>query len=103
MYLYALLAQVDFSNPAVNPAAKYNSIATFTNLLVPLMMIVGGLMALLMLMYGAFQYLRSEGNPEAVKKAQSTLVYALIGIFLIFASFVITKIIGFVFKVQMPL
>ncbi len=101
--LFTLLAQVRFDNPDINPAAKYSSISSFTNLLIPLMLVVGGLMTLIMLMYGAFQYLKSEGNPDAIKKAQSTLVYALIGIFLMFISFVITRVIGFIFKVQMPL
>ncbi len=101
--LFMLLAQVRFDNPEINPTAKYSSISSFTNLLVPLMLVVGGLMTLIMLMYGAFQYLKSEGNPEAIKKAQSTLVYALLGIFLMFISFVITRVIGFIFKVDMPL
>ena len=96
-------AQVNFGDKDVNPIAKLSSISTFVNIFIPLMMIVGGTAALIMLLYGAYMYLTSEGNPEKVKKAQSTLMYAVIGLFFMAISFVITKVIGSVLKVDMPL
>jgi len=47
-----------------------------------------------MLLYGAFTYLTSEGNPDKLKKSQSILMYAVLGLFLVVASFILTKIIG---------
>ena len=99
----SVYAQVDFSNNAVNPIAKFDTIGSFINILVPIMMIGGGLITLFMLLYGAFTYIMSEGNAEKVKKSQSILMYAVIGLFLIVTSFILTKIIGFVLKVPMPL
>jgi len=96
-------AQVDIMNPNVNPLAKFSTIASFTNIITPIMMVVAGLFTLSMLLMGAFKYLTSEGNPEKITKAQSTMWYAVIGLFLVVASFIITKIIGFIFKVNMPL
>lgn len=96
-------AEVNFGDKAVNPIAKFDSISTFTNLVIPLMMIGGGFITLMMLLYGAFTYLTSEGNAEKVKKSQSIIVYAIMGLFLVVASFVITKIIGVIFNVKMPL
>lgn len=96
-------AQVDFSNKDVNPIAKFSSIGSFTNLAVPIMMIAGGLITLIMLFYGAFTYLTSEGSPEKLKKSQSILMYAVLGLFFIVISFLVTKIIGYVLKVPMPL
>lgn len=96
-------AEVDFSQTSVNPIAKFDSVTTLVNLIVPIMMLVGGIITLSMLLLGAYKYLTSEGNPEKISKAQSVLIYAVLGLFLIVASFVITRIIGYVLKVDMPL
>ncbi|PIV07920.1 MAG: hypothetical protein COZ34_04685 [Candidatus Pacebacteria bacterium CG_4_10_14_3_um_filter_34_15] len=99
----SVYAEVDFGNKDLNPVAKFDSITSLVNLIVPIMMIIGGIITLTMLLLGAYKYLTSEGNPEKISKAQSVLIYAIIGLFLIVASFVLTKIIGFVLKVDMPL
>jgi len=101
--IHPVYAQVNFGDPAVNPIAKFSSITIFVNLIIPIMMIGGGLITLVMLLLGAYTYLTSEGNAEKVKKAQSILMYAILGLFLIVASFILTKIIGYVLKVNMPL
>lgn len=96
-------AEVNFGDSTLNPVAKFDSLAKFVNLIIPLMMIVGGLLTLSMLLYGAFMYITSEGNPEKLKKSQAVFLYAVLGIFLMVASFVFTKIIGGVFNVALPL
>jgi len=95
----SVYAQVDFSNSTVNPITKFDTIGSFVNIVVPIMMIMGGLITLFMLLLGAFTYLTSEGNAEKVKKSQSILMYAVMGLFLIVASFILTKIISSVLKV----
>lgn len=96
-------AQVDFSKETVNPIAKFDSITKIVNLLLPVMMIVGGFITLSMLLLGAYRYLTSDGNPEKISKAQSVMLYAVIGLILIVSSFIITKIIGSVFNISLPL
>lgn len=98
-----VFAEVNFGDKTVNPVAKYSSITGLVNLLLPIMMIAGGLITLTMLLLGAYRYLTSEGNPEKISKAQSVFIYAIIGLFLMVGSFVLTKIIGYVLKVDMPL
>jgi len=96
-------AQVNIADPNVNPIAKFSSIATFVNIFIPLMIVVGGFITLAMLLFGAYKYLSSEGNPEKLAKAQSVMLYAVIGLFLMVVSYIVTKIIGFVLKVPIPL
>lgn len=98
-----VFAEVNFGDKTVNPIAKFDSVTTLVNLILPIMMIGGGLITLVMLLLGAYRYLTSEGNPEKISKAQSVIIYAIIGLFLVVASFIITKIIGYVLKVNMPL
>lgn len=56
--------------------------------------IVGSL-ALLMFVYGGFLFLFSGGNKDRIDKGRQTLVNAVIGIFVVFLSYMI---IGLVFK-----
>jgi hypothetical protein len=51
----------------------------------------------IMLVVGAFHYLTSLGNPEKLKKAQGTLRYAVIGLIIFLASFLILKVIDTLF------
>lgn len=55
------------------------------------------LVLFIMFVIGAFNYLTSLGNPERVKKAQSTLKYAVIGFVLFLSAFLILKIIDTLF------
>lgn len=55
------------------------------------------LILFIMFVVGAFSYLTSFGNQEKVKKAQGTLKLALIGFFIFISSFLILKIIDFIF------
>jgi len=93
-------AQVDFSNKQKFVFAKFDSIATIVNIMTPLFMIVGGFMCLGMLLFGAFQYLTAGDSAEKVKKAQATLMYAVLGLIIMVSSYTLVKIIAFVFKVQ---
>jgi hypothetical protein len=41
---------------------------------------LAGLVAVIFVIYGAVQYTTSQGSPDATAKAQSTVLYALIGL-----------------------
>lgn len=51
----------------------------------------------IMFVNGAFHYLTSLGNPEKLKKAQGTLRYAVVGLIIFLASFLILKVIDTLF------
>jgi hypothetical protein len=48
-----------------------------------------GSVTLLMFVWGGFQWLTSGGNEEKVQKGSQTMLWASIGVFLIFASYLI--------------
>ncbi len=52
--------------------------------------IVGSL-ALLMFIYGGFTFLISAGSSEKIGEARKILIAAVVGLFIVFASFVIIK------------
>jgi hypothetical protein len=55
------------------------------------------LVLFIMLVIGALKYLTSFGNAEKVKKAQATILYALIGFGLFISAYLILKLIDFMF------
>lgn len=55
------------------------------------------LVLFIMFIVGAFTYLTSFGNPEKVKKAQGTFKYAIIGLVLFVSTYLILRIIDFLF------
>jgi hypothetical protein len=55
------------------------------------------LVLFIMFVVGSFRYLTSLGNAEAIKKAQGTLKYALIGFILFVSAFLILTIIQTLF------
>ena len=48
-----------------------------------------GALTLLMLVWGGFQWLTSAGNAEKVKMGTQTMVWAIIGVLLVFASYLL--------------
>lgn len=58
-----------------------------------------GILALFLFMYGGFLIFTSRGNKEKITKGWDALKWAIIGLFIIFASY---SLLAFVFKVLRP-
>ncbi len=50
-----------------------------------------GALSLVMFIYGGFLMLASAGKADSIKKGQQTLIWAALGILVVFASYVILK------------
>lgn len=68
--------------------------AGFIQALLSLAIGIGGGIAFLMMVFGAFQMITSAGNPETLKAGQDKLTNAIIGILIIVFSVLLLKIIG---------
>lgn len=66
----------------------------FFTKLINLIYVVGALAFLFMLIIGAFQWITSGGDKEAVSKARGRITSALIGLVLLALAFVIADFIG---------
>lgn len=55
---------------------------------------IGGLAAIGFVIFGGFQYLMSQGEPEATKGAKSTILNAVIGLAIMLSAVAIVNIIG---------
>jgi len=70
-------------------------IQTFVTLLI----IVGVLYFVINFILAGYHMISSQGDPKKFEEAQKSLIYALLGIVLIFAVFAIIKLIGFIFGI----
>ncbi len=52
---------------------------------------ISGAIALLMFVWGGFQWLISQGSPDKVKKGKDTLIWASIGLAVIFAAYTLVS------------
>jgi len=90
------LADINTPCPNNNPACQgdrglIDLITTISNVILLLV----GVVAVLFLIIGGFQYISSAGNPESIGKAKSTILYAIIGILVtLLAWAAVTFIIG---------
>jgi hypothetical protein len=88
----------------INPElSRFQSISSLLNILVPLLLSVGALLFLITLLYATFIIITAGGDPEKFKKAKTMFAYAIIGMLLLAASFLVTRLISFFFNVQVPI
>ncbi len=96
-------AQIDLSDPQQNPIAKFDSIATFLNVILPLATVVGAIVFLIMLLYGAFTFATAGGDPEKLKKAQKTFGFSIGGFVIMVFAYFFVKLLASVLHIQTPI
>lgn len=90
-------------NPGTFPAAKFGTFANLVNLILPIALLTGAMLLLIMLFTGGFTWITAGSDPERIKKAQKTITFAIIGLVIVILSYVIVKLIAFMFRIQAPL
>lgn len=76
----------DFLGPTNDVGTGVGNLITF---FIQIVFLVGGLAALIYLLWGAMDWLMSEGQKEKLAKAQGKIVNAIIGLLLIVVAFTI--------------
>lgn len=87
-------AIVDLRDESVNPIAKFASVATILNIVIPIITIGAGLVLLVMLLYAGFTYTTAGGDPEKLQTARKTIIFSIIGLIIIVAAFLAVNIIN---------
>jgi len=87
LFTAPVLAQGIFPNPpeGVPTSPLRDMITKISSIALTLI----GVIAVLVLIIGGFQYITAAGNPEAVGKAKGTIMYAIIGIIVALLSYTI--------------
>ncbi len=92
MYIpYYLLAQIDTSPLPGN--VKNNATPAAIQTAFNIVLAITGSIALLIIVIAGFQYILSQGNPQAVAKAKNAIIYGFVGLLVTIMAF---AIVGFV-------
>ena len=70
------------------------AISKFLSNLIVLFYLVAAIVLILMLLWGAFDWLTSEGDKEKIESAKKKIINALIGIILFAVAFAFIRILG---------
>lgn len=79
---------------------ELSTISGILNTLIGFLLPIGLIVVFIMIVYAGFTYISSDGDPARIKKAQGTIVTALIGLFLLFLAFFIVRLVGYIFNFQ---
>ncbi len=67
----------------------FDNIESLIWTIVNYLLYIAGIVAVVFIILGGYQYMSSQGNEEASKKAQKTITYAVIGLVIVLAAYAI--------------
>ncbi|MBI2355933.1 MAG: hypothetical protein HYV13_01850 [Candidatus Doudnabacteria bacterium] len=89
------LARLDIPNPASGTLPEYSSSpAALITKIINILLTFAGLLAVLFVIIGGFQYIFSGANEEWAENGKKTLRNAIIGLVVIILSYVIVNVIN---------
>lgn len=93
---------IDIANPTTNPVAKFSTIGSFLNFILPLITIAVSIVVLFMFMKGGFTLLTGGDNADSVKKASQIFIYAIFGLGIIISAYLIVRLLAAILNVPLP-
>ncbi|CAN5230619.1 hypothetical protein BH09PAT2_BH09PAT2_10040 [soil metagenome] len=81
------------------PLVGINSLSDLINLALSFLVPLAGVVIFLIIVWGGYDILMSNGNADNVSKGQKKITAAIIGFVLLTASYFIVKLLGFIFGV----
>lgn len=79
--------------PSVPNPVNENDLANVLFNVVNALLLFAGAVAVLFLIIGGFRYVVSTGNPDQVDAAKRTILYAVLGLIIIFIAFVLVGLV----------
>jgi hypothetical protein len=83
--------------PTGAAAGQGITVAYILNILISIIFPLSGVLLFFYLVAGGYNFLTSAGNPEKIKAGQGKITAALIGFFLLMASYLIVRILTTIF------
>lgn len=76
---------------------KFNSLGSLVTEVLKFLVPLAGVILLFVLIWGGYDFMMSQGNPEKIKSAQAKLTTGIIGFVLLLVSFLMAKLISTIF------
>lgn len=96
-----LLAQtVGIRGTTINgPLTGINTIGDVINVILPFVMSLAGIILFFILVWGGIDVMMAQGAPDKIKSGRAKITAGIIGFVLLMLSFLITKLIAYIFNV----
>jgi len=75
-----------------NPLSGVSDIPELLAAIVNVLLVIAVPIVVFFLIYAGFNYVTAQGNPEKIKTASRSILYALIGAVIVFGAFAISSI-----------
>lgn len=101
-----LLAQsVKFMDQSIKGPLEANgrpieNLGQLVSRILQFMLPLAGIILLIVLIWGGFDFMMSQGNPEKIKGAQAKITTGLIGFALLIFSYMIVRLLAYIFNLQ---
>mgnify|MGYP000231293099 CR=1 FL=1 len=83
--------------PIEGPLEGINNVGDLVNKVINFLIPLAGIILLLIFIWGGYDFMMSQGQPDKVKSAQAKITTGVIGFVLLILAFIITKILAFIF------
>lgn len=89
------IGNMTIDGPLNKPGAsqQFNSLADIVNNAIPMLFGIAGIILLVYILWGGFDFLTSMGDPKKAESGKNKITTAIIGFVIIFVSFWIVQII----------
>jgi len=77
--------------------SRINTLGDLVNRVLTFLLPMAGIVLLFVLIWGGYDYMMSQGNPEKIKSAQAKITTGLIGFFLLISSYLVVRVIAAIF------
>lgn len=84
----------------MGPLVGINTVGDLVNRMILFLFPLAGIVLFFVLIWGGYDFLLSQGNPEKIKSARAKITAGLIGFVLLVASYLIVKLITVIFGLQ---
>lgn len=93
------MAPTPFINPDNFAPARFGTINAMLGLIIPTLFILISLVALFVLLKGAFTFITAGGDEHKLETGKNTFLFASLGIIIIFTSFFVVRIITTILEI----
>ena len=78
---------------------KIETLGDMINVILPFTMSLAGILLFLILMWGGYDFMMSQGDPAKMKSARAKITAGVVGFILLMLSYLITKLVSYIFGV----
>lgn len=86
--------------PIRGPLKEINTLGDLINRLLSFFIPLAGIILLLVLIWGGYDFLMSGGEANKIKSAQAKITTGLIGFFILVFAYLLVKIISYIFGIN---